>query len=178
MKKWIIATVAVILVATLVVSLVLQSNNNQELKKSLQQAEQKKTQLSNEMKKLESSDVAFSPSELAFMKDTMTTYLSYTNENYSKRFKALEGKIDSGVLNELQGGAATEVPKMKIENKVNGMTIYLNTTEPKSYLMQIETTYTINHESMGKATQLYQVQIEKKEDHYVLDKMQVLGVVQ
>lgn len=101
----------------------------------------------------------------------------YDNKTYISRFKEIKKYVTDGVYQSLQGAGGAEAPKTQIENKIESMNIYLtndNTDKPKA-LVSVKTTYSINASNTSPVNRIYELELVKQDNKYVVDKITLMG---
>lgn len=102
---------------------------------------------------------------------------NYNNQTYVSRFKEIKKYVTDDVYKSLQGAGGAEAPKTPIQNKINSLNIYLtdtNTNTAKA-LVSINTTYSVNGSNAQPVSQIYEVEVIKKGNNYVVNKITLMG---
>ncbi|MGX7388846.1 hypothetical protein ACWOF5_11520 [Carnobacterium divergens] len=164
-------------VLILIISLFSLNQTNQTLEKKLSKTE-------NDLKKLEHlikqdtqfNDIVANQKKLTVIEDGLRTYLDYDNDTYLTRFEHLQNKATRETIQYLKELSSEEPPVLEVKNRLLELTIYLHPTEELSFLVQLTTEYSLDHEVVSTLPQLYQVTLIETDGEYKISQLTNLGL--
>lgn len=118
--------------------------------------------------------------KIKFIEEAFTTLFDYNNENYKSRFKVAEGMIKENILQNIQGMMGADVPKIKFENDVKGIKVYITPTSTQKVtdaLVYLTSTYKIEGSEGSKRNQLFRIDVKQKEGSYLIINLESYGFI-
>ncbi|WP_077324105.1 hypothetical protein [Virgibacillus siamensis] len=118
--------------------------------------------------------------KIKFIKEAFTTLFDYNNEDYKSRFKVAEGMVKENILQNIQGMMGADVPKIKFENDVKGIKVYITPTSTEKVtdaLVYLTSTYKMEGSDGSKRNQLFRIDVEQKEGSYLITNLESYGFI-
>jgi len=109
-----------------------------------------------------------------FVKDEF----NYTNQNYKSRFLDIRRYVSDDVYNALKGTGDIETPKVKVQNEVKDLNVYLTTNDNKTIkaLVNITTVYSVQGVKNAAINQIYELELTQREkDEWIINKYTLMG---
>lgn len=178
MKKFLIGLgVSIVLNIILIIGIAGQGIVSSRQKSQVQNLTTQNEQLNKKLSQLSQGGNQDNYSIKSLLHDLFYTEFQYNNQTYVSRFKKIKKYVTDDVYKSLQGAGGAEAPKTPIQNKVNSLNIYLTdtNTDTAKALVSINTTYSVNGSNNSPVSQIYEVQIIKGNNSYVVNKITLMG---
>ncbi|WP_034536337.1 hypothetical protein [Carnobacterium inhibens] len=177
MKKLLLTVTGSVTVLILFVSLFSLNQTNQTLENKLSKTE-------NDLKTMEKlikqdtqfNDTVANQKKLTVIEEGLRTYLDYDNDTYLTRFEHLQNKATRETIQYLKELSSEEPPLLDIKNQLTELTIYLHPTDELTFLVQLTTEYSLDHEVVSTLPQLYQVTLIETNGEYKINQLINLGL--
>lgn len=172
MKKLLLTVTGTVTVLILIVSLFSLNQTNQALESKLSKTENDlKTmeQLINQEDKF--TDTVANQKKLTVIEEGLRTYLDYDNDTYLTRFDHLQNKATDETIQRLKELSSTDPPLLDVKNQLTELTIYLHPTDELTFLVQLTTEYSLDHEMVSRLPQLYQVTLIETNGEYHISQL-------
>ncbi|WP_079524940.1 MULTISPECIES: hypothetical protein [Halobacillus] len=129
------------------------------------------------------SEESLSQDKEKFIKDTFKTLFDYGNEDYLTRFEVVKGEVSKDVIQTLNGMGGGEVPKVKFQNNVKGIKVYVASSPPdkentKDVLVYMTSSYEIEGSTPSERHQLFRAGVKTKNDGYIITALESYGYIQ
>lgn len=150
--------------------------SKQEVESVMSTQQPSKTETTNKKNK----DLHAGQDKIGFIKEVFTTLFDYTNEDYQSRFEVAEGMVKESILQNIQGMMGADVPKIKFQNKVNGVKVYITPFSSQSItdaLVYVTSSYKIEGSEASKRNQLFRIDIEEKNGGYLITNLESYGFI-
>jgi len=112
--------------------------------------------------------------------DFVKAEFNYTNGNYKSRFLDIRRYVSDDVYNALKGAGDIETPKIKVQNEVKDLSVYLTTNDNKTIkaLVNITTVYSVQGIKGKAINQIYELELtepEQGKDNWIISKYTLMG---
>jgi len=176
MKQWIVVCVFVFIVLVLAGSIFALSNDKKALKETIERKNGELEALTLKNEELSAvTGLKVTGEEVAFVEKAFRVYLNYDNDSYVTRFNELSNFVELDVLNKLKGASSLSPPVVAMKNEVEDVQIYLNPKEPHTFLVYTTTNYFLDGALVNHGSQLYEVQVLKEQQQFILGEFKVIG---
>jgi len=112
--------------------------------------------------------------------DFINAEFNYTNANYISRSENIKKYVTYDVYNALKGAGDIETPKIKVQNEVKDLSVYLTTNDNKTIkaLVNITTVYLVQGIKGKAINQIYELELtepEQGKDNWIISKYTLMG---
>lgn len=176
MKQGIVIGILGLIILILAGSLFVLVGDKQALKEKIGQKNDELAALALKNEELSAvTGLQVTGEELAFVEEAFHVYLNYDNDSYVTRFQELSNLVALDVLNKLKGASSLSPPVVTMKNEVEDVQIYLNPKAPHTFLVYTTTNYFLDGALVNHGSQLYEVQVLKEQEQFILGEFKVIG---
>lgn len=176
MKQGIVFGVLLLIILVLAGSVVVFVGDKQALKETIERKNEELEALTLENEELSAvTGFQVTGEEVQFVKEAFSVYLNYDNESYVTRFNEMSNFVELNVLNKLKGASSLAAPVVKMKHELEEVQVYMNPAVPHTFLVYTTTNYYLDGALVNHGSQLYEVQVLRDEERYVIGEFKVIG---
>ncbi|MCM3113642.1 hypothetical protein [Lederbergia lenta] len=110
------------------------------------------------------------------VKSFFETQYEYNTDTYKERYEKIKPFVNKDVYGQLTAAGIPDVPKIKFENKINDLKLYLTAQNNElTGLVLLDTVYNIEGLNSPENTQIFQVKVAEVDGQQQIVYLEILG---